>query len=238
MARYSRPTRVGLLNVSHMPEAAAANFRRVFDPLDDVELVVYDARNLEFPEPATVDAVVVTGSIDSVNDDLAYVHAVRDWLRTAGVPVFGVCFGHQLLATAFGGEVIHMPERELGYRRIALDRPADPLFNGIADQPTVFLCHEDTVVEPPADATVLASNASGIQALRLGRSVSVQFHPEVDARHARRLLTELDLPAAARDEALATVTDANAASASSLRRLFENFIAHLHDTPVEPRRGR
>lgn len=238
MARSNGRMRVALLNVSHTPAAAAANFRRAFQSIDDVDLVAYDARNLELPEPGAVDAAVVTGSIDSVNDDLEYVRAAREWLRTADVPVFGVCFGHQLVASAFGGEVAHMPERELGYRRIALDRPDDPLFDGVADRPTAFLCHEDTVVEPPAGATVLASNEYGIQALRLGRTVSVQFHPEVDGAHARRLLAELDLPAEWRERALETVTDANATAASRLRRLFENFVAHLDEEPDGDDRGR
>lgn len=238
MAPFASPVKIALLNVSHMPAAAEANFRRVFDSLEQVEITVYDARNLEFPDPDTIDAAVITGSIDSVNDDIEYVHAARAWVQTAGVPMFGVCFGHQLLASAFGGEVRHMPERELGYRRITLDQPGDPLFEGVPDRPTVFVCHEDTVVEPPPSATVLASNDYGIQALRHGPTVSVQFHPEVEEDHARRLLATLDLPAAAREVALETVTDENVASARLLRRLFENFVAGLRDRPdTGPRTG-
>lgn len=217
--------RVGLLNVSHLPAATEANFRRAFEPVDDVDLVVYDARNLELPAPGAVDAAVVTGSIDSVNDDRAYVNAVREWVRETDVPVLGVCFGHQLVATAFGGRVERLPEWELGYHRVALERPGDPLFDGLPPEPMVFESHEDRVVAPPPGATVLASNERGIQALRLGRTVSVQFHPEADGDHARRLLGELDLPAADRADALATVTDGNAAAALATRRLFENFVA-------------
>ncbi len=230
MNREDGPLKVALLNVSHLPAATETNFRRVFSGISGVELIVFDARNLEFPDPATIDAAIITGSIDSVNDDYEYVHAAREWLQTAEVPIFGVCFGHQLVATAFGGEVVHMPERELGYRKIMLDHPEDSLFDGVSTDPTVFLCHEDTVVTPPADATILASNETGIQAMRLGDIVSVQFHPEVDGGHARRLLTELDLPSEARKEALETVTERNAAWALQLRRLFKNFIASLEQS--------
>lgn len=221
--------RIGLLNVSHWPAAAAANFRRALEGMDGVELVVYDARNLQLPELRAVDAVVVTGSIDSVNDDLDYVRHAREWVRTADVPIFGVCFGHQLVASAFGGEVERMQEHEVGYRQIELDRPEDPLFDGVPWRPTVFLCHEDTVVTPPPNATVLASNERGIQALRLGPTVSVQFHPEVDADHAGKLLAELDIGEATRADALETVTPENAEAALRVRRLFENFVAGLDD---------
>lgn len=221
--------RVALLNVSHLPAAAETNFRRAFDPIEDVELVVYDARNLELPESGTVDAAVITGSIDSVNDDHEYVRALREWVRAAEVPKMGVCFGHQLVATAFGGEVARMPDRELGFRRITVDRPGDPLFEGVPERPVVFLCHEDTVVSPPPDATVLASNEHGVQALRRGRDVTVQFHPEVDAAHARQLLAALPIPEGTRADALETVTEGNAAAAREVRRLFGNFVAGLHD---------
>lgn len=230
MTQGGNPVRVALLNVSHMPEATETNFRRVFESIDNSELVVYDTRSLELPDPDTIDAVIITGSIDSVTDDHEYIHVLREWLQTTDVPVFGVCFGHQLVATVFGGEVTRMPERELGYRHITLDRPGDSLFEGLPADPTVFLCHEDTVVTPPPNATILASNETGIQAMRLGKNVSVQFHPEVDGEHAQRLLTELDLPRKARMRALATVTDANAESALRLRRIFESFIDEQYGT--------
>lgn len=227
VTRTDGPLTVALLNVSHLPTHAEANFRRAFEPVAGVELVAYDARNLELPDPGSVDAAVLSGSIDSVNDDREYVRAVREWVRTADVPVFGVCFGHQLIATAFGGEVARMPDRELGYRRLSLDRPDDPLFDGLPAEPTAFLFHEDTVVEPPPGATVLASNDRGVQAMRVGGCVSVQFHPEVDEAHARRLLDAIDLPAESRAAALETVTRENAETASVLGRLFENFVTDL-----------
>lgn len=229
MTSATERVRVGLLNVSHMPDAAEANFRRIFDSIDDAELAAYDARNLEFPDPENTDAVIVTGSIDSVNDDREYIHATREWLQTADVPIFGVCFGHQLIAAAFGGTVARMPELELGYRRFTLGHHDNPLFDGIPEEPIGFLCHEDTVVTPPPNATILASNEYGVQALQLGETVSVQFHPEATAEHARNLLTELDLPPQSRRRALETVTEANAESALQLHRLFANFVAEIRD---------
>lgn len=221
--------RVALLNVSHLPEDAETNFRRAFSPLADINLINYDVRNLTLPDPEAVDAAVITGSIDSVNDNREYVHAIRKWVQSVDIPIFGVCFGHQLIATAFGGAVAHMPDRELGYRRITLDRSEDPVFDGIPADPIVFLCHEDIVTTPPPTATVLASNEYGIQAFRLGQMIAVQFHPEADIDYAQRLFTELDLPDETRRDAIETITEENATMARQSRRLFENFVREFFE---------
>jgi len=70
-----------------------------------------------------------------------------------------------------------MDDPELGYREIAVDRPDDPLFEEVPETFTAFTCHEDAVLAPPDDATVLASNERGVQALRRGRIASVKLPP-------------------------------------------------------------
>lgn len=219
--------RVALLNVSHRPEAAAANFRRILDPIDGVETVEYDVRGIDLPDEGRVDAAVIAGSVDSVNDDRPYVRALREWIRDTDAPIFGVCFGHQILADALGGTVERMRDPELGYRTFAVDEPDDPLFDDLPAELTAFACHGDAVVEPPPDATVLASNDRGVQALRTGRNASIQFHPEVDPDFARTLLGDVDASEAERVEALATVTDAKYRESLRTRDLFRNFLTDV-----------
>lgn len=229
MSGTAGPLRVGLINLSERPDATTENFRRALASIPDVDLQVHDGRDETLPPPETYDAIVLSGSIDSVNDEIPYVHRVRRWVQSCDRPILGVCFGHQLLASAFGGTVAHMPDRELGYRHIEIDRPEDSLFAGIDERPVAFLCHEDIVVEPPPGATVLARNERGVQAFRLGPHVAVQFHPEIDREHARWLLDRLDLPEAVRNDARATLTIEHGEAALRLRRLFLNFLATVRE---------
>ena len=98
-------------------------------------------------------------------------------LRTAherGMAVFAICFGSQLLAQALGGVVERSPLPELGWYGVT---PTDAADAGIAPGPW-FQWHYDRWLAPP-EAEVLARSPISNQAFRLGRSVGVQFHPEV-----------------------------------------------------------
>jgi GMP synthase (glutamine-hydrolysing) len=141
---------------------------------------------------AGFDAVLVTGSPRSVVTPEPWMDAAAAWLlevaRTR--PVLGVCFGHQLLARALGGEVIRNPRgREAGTAEVALTDAgrADPLFAGCPERMLLQQTHEDHVSRVPARATVLAVNDfSPVQAFAWGDAVRcVQFHPEMDAAHSR-----------------------------------------------------
>ncbi len=135
------------------------------------------------------DAVIVTGSPRSVRERAPWMTRAGEWLREqaeGGIPVLGVCFGHQLLAEAYGGVVERNPlGREIGTVRCALT-PAgqgDPLFDDLPPSFEAQTTHEDEVRALPPGAELLATNGwSRVQAFRLGRNVrAVQFHPEMDA---------------------------------------------------------
>ena len=134
----------------------------------------------EFPDPRGYDAVLVLGARWSVYSDqvASWVKPELDMLQAAdeaGVPVFGICFGGQMLAQAHGGEVVASAAPEIGPHVVA----GAPAIAGIWTQ-----WHHDRFVAP-ADATVLGSNAAATQAFVLRRNLAVQFHPEVDADSVR-----------------------------------------------------
>jgi GMP synthase (glutamine-hydrolysing) len=150
-------------------------------------------RPYEAPLPrAGFDAVLVTGSPWSVVDPAPWMDEAAAFLLEVARarPVLGVCFGHQLLARALGGEVTRNPlGREAGTTAVTLTEAGrrDPLFAGCPERLLVQQTHEDHVAGVPPSATVLAVNDfSPVQAYAVGDSIRcVQFHPEMDAERSR-----------------------------------------------------
>jgi GMP synthase (glutamine-hydrolysing) len=163
----------------------ATLIRDALAPLE-VPLVEVDARAESLSALTEFAAVIITGSSASVTERAPWMLAAEAELRRAvasGTPVFGICFGHQLLAQALGGRVAKNPlGREIG--SVALSTAgADALFDGLESTLVANMTHVDAVVELPAGAVVVArSELDPHAALRFGERVwGVQFHPEIDA---------------------------------------------------------
>ena len=146
-------------------------------------VVVLDPRSGELPRPHRRDVIITTGASGSTYDREPWSERAAAWLLRAveaDHPILGICYGHQLLAQALGGEVDRDPAGpELGTWpiRVLVD---DPLFDGMAPDISVHQAHFDAVVAPPPGATILAGNDhTPIQAMALGDRVrTVQWHPE------------------------------------------------------------
>jgi GMP synthase (glutamine-hydrolysing) len=223
----SRP-RVALLIASHDPTDTMRNFRRELDA-DLAEFHVFEG---DVPSHCEFDGVVVTGSRSSVYWDEDWIPPLVDYAvdcHDAGVPVLGVCFGHQVLAAALGGDVADMGEYEIGYRDV--ERTADdPIFEGVGETFTAFTTHSDAVTELPPGAELLAENEYGVHAFRVDDSVGVQFHPEYDRATAERVTKRKDdLSTERESEVLAGIDDENYAAACETKQLFENFTQSLAD---------
>ena len=140
--------------------------------------------------------VVVTGSPAMVTDRAAWSEDTAGWLVSAiarEVPVLGVCYGHQLLAHAFGGRVGFRDQgRESGTFAVSLTDAGrdDPLTGQLPHQFAAHLTHAQSVLDLPPDATLLAcSDGEPHQAFRIGRHAwGVQFHPEFDGQIMRGYL--------------------------------------------------
>ncbi len=151
----------------------------------------------KLPERVTdYDAVMMTGSPLSVTRLEPWMQRAADFMVEAaeqGIPVLGVCFGHQLLAHAYGGRVERSAlGREIGTVEVELTEAgqADPLFRGLPRRFAVQATHEDMVPEPPPGTVVLAGNAhTAVQALAFRPCArGVQFHPEVQPDAMRVLI--------------------------------------------------
>ena len=130
---------------------------------------------------------VLGGAQDTWQEDehgflKAEKQAIREWVWDRAKPYWGICLGHQLLATALGGEVAPAAVGEVGVFDVTLtaDGAADPLLQGL---PTAFKAmqwHYAEVKRVPQSARVLAQSATtAVQALAIDRhAVSTQFHCE------------------------------------------------------------
>ncbi|WP_238482477.1 glutamine amidotransferase [Noviherbaspirillum aridicola] len=138
------------------------------------------------PPPHEVAAAVVSGSHAMVTDRAAWSEALAEWLRAAvaaRIPVLGICYGHQLLAHALGGEVGYHPGGiEIGTVSVTRtpQSDADALFARLPARFAAQAAHSQSVRRLPPGAVLLAGNDfEPHHAFRVGDCAwGVQFHPE------------------------------------------------------------
>lgn len=224
--------RIALLNAAHDGEHIRRNFRREVD----ADLVEYNVTENEFPETAAFDGCIVTGSRASVYWDEPWIGDLKRWVGDAietGIPFFGVCYGHQLLADVLGGSVADMGEYEIGYRQIEHDGES-VLFEGIDREFTAFTTHSDHVEQLPPGAELIARNDYGAHGFRKDNVFAVQFHPEYDTATAEKVTSGKDeLSASRREEVIAGINEENYTAACETKTIFENFTQFVREQQVE-----
>lgn len=229
----TRP-RIALLNASCYDGNASRNFRRELD----ADIDEFDVTEGSVPDHYGYDGVVVSGSPASVYWDEPWIAATREYVSgalEADLSALGICWGHQLIAEALGGTVADMGEFELGYRTVETTTSgrADPIFDGIDPEFTVFTSHGDEVVELPPDAEVLALNDYSIHSFRVDNAVGLQFHPEYDVRTARQVAKGKDhLPDERVQRVLDGISEAAYREAAQAKQVFDNFTREVRRTQV------
>ncbi len=138
----------------------------------------------EVPALAGYDLMFVLGGSQDTWQEDKFPHlamektAIREWVWDRAKPYFGVCLGHQLLATALGGEVAPAAKAEVGVFDVELVDCA--FFAGVKAQQKVMQWHHAEVTLVPQSGQVIASSADcAVQALAIdGHAFSTQFHCE------------------------------------------------------------
>ncbi|MBU1174198.1 MAG: type 1 glutamine amidotransferase [Alphaproteobacteria bacterium] len=166
------------------------------------------------PDPGVVEGVIITGSAQGVYDTPAWIDPLRRFIRDAheaATPMLGVCFGHQIMADALGGDV-RKSEKGWGIGRHVYDVvPGHDALAGLGNSIAIAASHQDQVIVPPPGAeTFLCSDFTPHAGLLYanGAAISVQPHPEFDVGFSRALV-ELrrgnPLPTEVIDERLASL---------------------------------
>ncbi|MGL4769013.1 MAG: glutamine-hydrolyzing GMP synthase [Mycoplasmoidaceae bacterium] len=126
-----------------------------------------------------VKGIILSGGPQSVNGIKNI--SIFDKLFLSGVPIFGICYGLQLIAKYFGGIVATSSEREFGKAKIKKDNQCS-LFDDINfdDQNNVWMSHSDNVKKIPEGFKVTAWSNDIVAAFSKNNIYGVQFHPEVN----------------------------------------------------------
>ncbi|CAN7342420.1 type 1 glutamine amidotransferase [Devosia sp. LjRoot3] len=185
--------RLTIIQTGDVPEPLRNNFgpyhsmfERMFDSTENgfsYEVVTaYD--NSLLPDPSRIEGIVITGSPAGVYEDHDWLPPLREFIRraySAKTPMLGICFGHQIMADALGGDV-RKSEKGWGLGRHAYRVASRPDFMAGAPETLAIACsHQDQVIVPPAEAEViLASDFTPNAGLfyKSGKALSFQPHPE------------------------------------------------------------
>jgi GMP synthase (glutamine-hydrolysing) len=133
--------------------------------------------------------LILSGGPKSVSEPGA--PAIDAGVLELGVPTLGICYGMQLLTTAFGGRVGGAPHREFGHAVVTLD-PRGRLFAGLPQTARVWASHGDLVAAAPPGFDVVATSANAPVAAMQDESRRIYgllFHPEVmHTEHGEEML--------------------------------------------------
>ena len=159
------------------------------------EFKTFNILDDEFPKDhLECDGWIVTGSPHGVYEDHSWIPTVTQLINNvyeANLPIFGVCFGHQLIAQALGG---HVEKSEkgwgLGLHTYQVNNKPDYMSN-LSEEVTLNICHQDQVLRPPQGATVYAKSEFCENAgfYIKDKVLTMQAHPEFLVDFTKALLT-------------------------------------------------
>jgi GMP synthase-like glutamine amidotransferase len=160
----------------------------------DWRFTAFDVVRHQLPNsPSDFDGYMITGSPASVNDPDPWLGGLEDFVRAsvaAGMPLFGACYGHQVIATALGGKVERSPD---GWRLGLYEGPGSLAFQDNGEAIRLYACHIEQVTKLPPGAVVIGGTPDcPIGAYQIGNTVYCnQYHPEMPHDFIAALVEEI-----------------------------------------------
>ena len=195
--------RLGILDCDRLDPDLVGDFGPVYSEMfikgfralaPELEFRVWSALDGDLPPDLTeCDAWLITGSRHDAYSDIPWILALRDWIRRAhdaNVKLAGVCFGHQVIAQALGGEVMKSTKGwGLGVSVHAMQTTKPWMAPGL-DTIRILASHQDQVEQLPPGATLLAGNdfCPNFMFLQGDHIVAIQGHPEFSVAYNRALI--------------------------------------------------
>ena len=161
----------------------------------------------DYPDFDSISGIIITGSHENVTDAKPWMKALTLWLKDlsiAKIPTLGICFGHQILAFALGGQVDYHPGGgEYGLIKINVDLSiiSDGFFSQLNESFHAFAAHEQTIIKlPPGSISFGYNSHDSNHLVQFAPMVwGCQFHPEftstITKHYSRRHKEAITLPA-------------------------------------------
>ncbi|PWI32356.1 glutamine amidotransferase [Vibrio albus] len=194
-----------IVNVGSAPEKQLSKFgdfelwAKLAIGETSLDVAFHDGIHTPIPDNEMLAGVVIMGSLSMVTEEADWMKRLASEIRQLcknNIPVLGICFGHQLLAYAFGGQAGFNPNGlEVGTVEITRNKESenDPIFSTLPKQFLAQTIHFQSVLTLPENAVCLAESVlDNHHSFRIGSCVwGVQFHPEFSAEIMEEMLNNV-----------------------------------------------
>lgn len=209
-------------------------YSRRFDELLGEDVQKFKAMKKEFPE--NPEAVVISGSTSGIYEDEEWIDELVEKTRqyiNRGIPVLGLCFGHQVIAKAMGASVRQMDSYEIGYKPVKIDKTG--IFRGLSSVEYPFSTHQDEVVDLPEELESVARTERCVQGIKHREKpvYGVQFHPELTPEIAEKAVRTKEIDEKRKQRLLREINEPNFERAKRSLRILENFLEIAQESSVK-----